>query len=145
MLFSYGSGQQRINDNKKCRQIARDFYCHADAVVQRGSHRPMEHIQDFTWSHWMPPLVKCLRRIAPAAAMVDKFEQNTQNTNKTQLLASNYGTFRALVVYENFGTWNRPSTQLINVTFCVKKWNTMIGAEELADIFSYQMLSGDKK
>ncbi len=38
----------------------------------------------------MPPLVECLRRIAPAAAMVDEFEQNTQNTNKTQLLASNY-------------------------------------------------------
>jgi hypothetical protein len=28
--------------------------------------------------------------------------KHTQNTNKTQLLASNYGTFWALVVYENF-------------------------------------------
>jgi hypothetical protein len=27
MLFSYGNGQQRINDNEKCRQIARDFDC----------------------------------------------------------------------------------------------------------------------
>ena len=36
-------------------------------------HRPMEHILGFTRSHWMPPLVKCLRRIAPAAAMVDEF------------------------------------------------------------------------
>ena len=25
-------------------------------------------------SHWMPPLVDCMRRIAPAAAMVNKFE-----------------------------------------------------------------------
>jgi hypothetical protein len=48
MFFSYGSGQQRINDNEKCRQIARDFDCHADAAVQRGLHRPMEHIQGFT-------------------------------------------------------------------------------------------------
>jgi hypothetical protein len=34
----------------------------------------MEHAQGFTGSHWMPPSVDCLRRIAPAAAMVNKFE-----------------------------------------------------------------------
>jgi hypothetical protein len=43
-----------------------------------------------------------LRYIAPAAAMADKFEWNPKNTNKTQLLSSNYGTFRSLVVCENF-------------------------------------------
>jgi hypothetical protein len=64
----------------------------------------------------MPPLVDCLRRIAPEAAMVDEFERNTKNTNKTQLLASSYGTFQALVVCENYGTQNEPSTQLINAT-----------------------------
>jgi hypothetical protein len=36
--------------------------------------RPMEHIQGFTRSHWMPPSGECLRRIAPTAAMVDEFE-----------------------------------------------------------------------
>jgi len=50
----------------------------------------------------MPPSGKCLHRIAPAATMVNKFVETTQNTNKAQLLASNYGTFRALVVYEIF-------------------------------------------
>jgi hypothetical protein len=145
MFFSYGSGQQRINNNNKCRQIARDFDGHVDAAVRCGSHRPMEHIQGFTWSHWMPPLVECLRCITPGAAMVDEFERNTQNTNKTQLLASNYGTFWSLVVYENFGTRNRSSTQLIDATSCIKMWNATIGAEELVDISSYQMLSGDKK
>jgi hypothetical protein len=30
---------------------------------------------------------------ATTAAMVDKFVETTQNTNKTQLLASNYGAF----------------------------------------------------
>jgi hypothetical protein len=40
----------------------------------------------------MPPSGKCLRHIAPAAAMVDKFVETTKNTNKTQLLASNYCT-----------------------------------------------------
>jgi hypothetical protein len=44
------------------------------AAVRRGAHRPMEHIQGFTRSHWMPPLGKCLRRIAPTAAMLDEFE-----------------------------------------------------------------------
>jgi len=43
----------------------------------------MEHILGFTRSHWMPPM----------AAMVNEFVETTQNTNKTQLLASYYRTF----------------------------------------------------
>ncbi len=78
-------------------------------------HHPIEHVQGFTGNHWMPPLGKCLRHIAPAAAMVNEFVETTQNTNKTQLLASNYCTFRALVVCENFIPQNRPSTQVIDV------------------------------
>ena len=62
----------------------------------------MAHVQGFTGSHWMSSSGKCLRRIAPAAAMVNEFVETTQNTNKTQLLASNYSTFRALVISENF-------------------------------------------
>ncbi len=45
MWFSYCSGQQQIDNNNKCRQIAGDFDCHADAAVRRGAHCPMEHIQ----------------------------------------------------------------------------------------------------
>jgi len=85
MLFSYGYGQQQISDNKKCRQISGNFDCHMDAVVRRGAHLLIEHIQGFTRSHWMPPPGECLRRIAPAAVMVDKFIETTLNTNKTQL------------------------------------------------------------
>jgi len=62
----------------------------------------MEHIQGFTQSHWTQPSIECSHRIALAAAMVKEFESNTQNTNKTQLLASNYGKFLLLVVCENF-------------------------------------------
>ena len=116
MLFSYVGGQQRIGDNKKCRRIACDFDCHADAAVQCRAHRLMEHILGFTRSHWMPPLGECLRRIAPAATMVNKFVENTLNTNKTQLLTSIYGTFRAPVISENFIPQNGPSTQLIDAT-----------------------------
>jgi len=31
-------------------------------------------LNSFTQSHLMPPLGECLRRIAPAAAMVNEFE-----------------------------------------------------------------------
>jgi hypothetical protein len=82
MLFSYVSGQQRIGNNKKCRQIAGDFDCHAYTAVQRGVHRPIEHIQGFTRSHWMLPSGECLGCVAPAAAMVDGFVETTLNTNK---------------------------------------------------------------
>jgi hypothetical protein len=54
----------------------------------------------------MPPSGKCLRRIAPAAAMVNKFVETTQNTIKT----------RALVISENIIPQNGPSTQVINAT-----------------------------
>jgi len=74
MLFSHGSGQQRNRRDKKCRRIAGDFDGHGNAAVRREAHRPMEDIQGFTRSHWMPPSGECLRRIAPTAAMVDKFE-----------------------------------------------------------------------
>ena len=57
----------------------------------------------------MPPSGECLHHIAPAAVMVDEFVETTQNTNKIQLLASNYGTFRLLVVCENFN----PKTTII--------------------------------
>ena len=56
----------------------------------------------------------------PAAIMVNKFVENTLNTNKTQLLTSNYGTFRALVISENFIPQNGPSTQLIDATSVVQ-------------------------
>ena len=93
MSFSYVSAQQRISNNNKMQANCWCFDCHADAVVQHGAHRPIEHIQGFTRSHWMPPAGKCLRHIAPAATMVNLFVETTQNTNKTQLLRSNYGTF----------------------------------------------------
>ncbi len=116
MLFSYGSGRKRIDGNKKCRQTDGNFYCHGDAAVRGRAHRPIEHVQGFIQSHGMPPSVKCSHRIAPAAAMVNEFVETTQNTTKTQLLASNYSTFRALVMIENFIPQNGPFTQLIDAT-----------------------------
>ncbi len=137
-------GDNGINNNKKCRESAGDFDHHADAVVQCGVHRPVDHVSGYTRSHWMPPSGKCLRHIAPAAAMVDKYIENTQNTNKKLFLASDYGTNRSLNVYENFIPQKGPSTQLVDVTSCVKMCDATIGAEELVDISSHQKLSADK-
>ena len=74
MIFSYGSGRQRIDSNKKCRRIDGHFDGHGDAAVRRGTHCLIENIQGFIRSHWMPPSGECLRRIAPAAAMVKEFK-----------------------------------------------------------------------
>jgi len=72
--LAYGCGQQRNQRDTKCRQIDDDFDGRSNAAVQRGAHRPMEHIQGFTQSHWILPLGECLCQIAPTAAMVNEFE-----------------------------------------------------------------------
>ena len=120
--LAYSCDQQRNRRDKKCRQIDDDFDDHAYAAVQRGAHLPMKHIQGFTRSRcftrsrWMPPSGECLCHLALVVAMVDQFLETTQNTNKTQLLASNYGTFRALINSENFIPQNGPSTRVIDAT-----------------------------
>jgi hypothetical protein len=80
-------GNNGIDNNKKCRESAGDFDHHADAAVRCRAHCPMEHIPGFTRSHWMPPLGKCLQPIAPAAAMVNKYVENTQNTIKKPIFS----------------------------------------------------------
>jgi hypothetical protein len=65
-------------------------------------------------------LGKCPRHIAPADAMVDEIVETTQNTNKTQLLASNYGTNLSLINRAIFVTRKGPSTQHIESTSFVK-------------------------
>jgi hypothetical protein len=78
-----GNNDNEIGDNKNEGKSG-NFYCH-NAAVQHGAHRPIENVQGFTGSHCMPPLGKCLCRIAPVATMVNQFVETTQNTNKTQL------------------------------------------------------------
>jgi hypothetical protein len=129
--------KQIIGNNKKCRRIAGNFDHHADAAVRCGVHCPMEHIQGFTRSHWMLPSAECSRPIAPAAVMVDKLVEKTQNTNKKLFSASNLRYNQPLVVCENLIPQNEPSTQLIVATSCVKMGDTAIVAEERSYILSY--------
>ncbi len=84
-------GNSKIEDDKKCRQIAGNFDW--KAVVQGGVHCLMKHIQGYTGDHWMLPSGECLCHIAPAADMVNKIVEIPHNTtNKTHLLAGNYPT-----------------------------------------------------
>ena len=72
-------GDNKIANNKKYTSNTGNFNCHADAVVQCELLRPMDHIPGFTRSQWMLPLGDCLHRIAPAAAIVNKFFENTKH------------------------------------------------------------------
>ncbi len=75
-------GSNESTTTEIVRQIAGNFDCHADAAAWCGEHHLMDHIQGFTQSHWMPPLGKCLRLIASAAARVDKFVETIQTLTK---------------------------------------------------------------
>ena len=51
------------------------FDGHRDAAVRYRVHRPMEEVQGFTRSHWMPPLGKyCGRNMQPVTYMPFFFE-----------------------------------------------------------------------
>jgi hypothetical protein len=43
---------------------------HAAGEIRREAHRPMERIDGFMRSNYMPPSSLCSRRIGPADAMV---------------------------------------------------------------------------
>ncbi len=101
MFYSYGSERQRIDGNKKKQANRWQFWlpwqCSSATrgVSSDGAHPGL---------HSKP--LKCHHRSSAcavsAATMVKEFKSNTQNTNKTQLLPSNYGTFWSLVVCDNF-------------------------------------------
>ena len=124
MLFSYCCGGQWNWRWQKWRRIAGDLDCHGNAVVQRGAHHPIEHVQGFTGSHCMPAWGECLHRTALVAAMVNQFIETTQNTNKTQLLASNYSKFWELFFSRLTGptTYGFAQRAVVESTWLRSKW-----------------------
>jgi hypothetical protein len=44
------------------------FDCHGGSPVQYEVHCPIQHVQGYSGSHWMPTSGDYLLRIAPAAA-----------------------------------------------------------------------------
>jgi hypothetical protein len=69
----------------KCTSIAGHFDGHAEALKQFMRHCPMDDVQGHIGSHWMPPLVDYLLRIAPVDARATANKQ--QSTNTPTLLA----------------------------------------------------------
>jgi hypothetical protein len=53
-------GDSKQNNNCKCTYFAGRFDGHCNAAVQYSAHHPMEEVQGFTRSHWMPPSGKHL-------------------------------------------------------------------------------------
>jgi hypothetical protein len=54
----------------KCTSVAARFVGLADTLVLGGVHRPMQHVQGYSGSHWTLLLGNYSLRIAPAAAGV---------------------------------------------------------------------------
>jgi hypothetical protein len=50
-----------------CSSIVGRFDGHGGPPVQCKVHHPMQHVQGYSGSHWMPALGNYLLRIAPAA------------------------------------------------------------------------------
>jgi hypothetical protein len=51
-----------------CLSVAGHFDGHGRPPVQYEAHCPMQHVQGYSGSHWMPALGKYLLRIAPVTA-----------------------------------------------------------------------------
>ena len=126
MLFSYGYERQQNQWPQKYTSNAGNFDCYMDAAVWWGVHCPMEHILGFTKSHWMPPLGKRLRRIAPTAATVDDCGCKHKNTYKTQLLASNYGTLAGNVGICVCQLYSPNDRHLCLLSTCQQCWPDML-------------------
>jgi hypothetical protein len=52
----------------ECTSSAGRFDVQGGAPEQYRRHRPMQHVQGYSGSDWMPPLGNILLHIAPAAA-----------------------------------------------------------------------------
>jgi hypothetical protein len=59
---------KKLTMTNKCTSSAGRFDGHGSEPEQYRRHRPMQHIQDYSGSHWMLPSGNYSLRIAPAAA-----------------------------------------------------------------------------
>ena len=63
----------------ECTSVTGHFDGRAEALKWYMRHRPMQHDQGFTGSHWTPPSGDYWLRIAPAAAGVTANKTKVQN------------------------------------------------------------------
>jgi hypothetical protein len=62
-----------------CSSIVGHFDGHGGPPVQYKVHRPMQHVQGYSGSHWMLPLGNYLLCIAPVAARATANETTKKN------------------------------------------------------------------
>ena len=71
MVLSYNYAKQKMTAaTNKCTYVAGHFDGHAEALKRYIRHRPMQHVQGYSGSHWMPPLSNYSLCITPVAARV---------------------------------------------------------------------------
>jgi hypothetical protein len=68
----------KLTMTSKCTSVVACFESLADALEQYRRHRPMQHVQGYSGSHWMPASGEYSLRIAPAAARATG-KQTTNN------------------------------------------------------------------
>jgi hypothetical protein len=95
---------------KKYTSFSGCFDGHGNLPGQYNMHCLMENILGYIRGHWMPPLGQCLHRITLATTRVIEF-----GTQK-----GGYGDENRSSKANSKKTQNRPSTQLIEATSCIK-------------------------
>jgi hypothetical protein len=65
-----------------CSSVVGHFDGHGSQLAQWEVHRPMQHVQGYSGSHWTLPLGNYLLRIAPAAARATATETTTKKCTK---------------------------------------------------------------
>jgi hypothetical protein len=67
------SQTNKVAATNKCTSAVGHFDGHDGVPVQCQVHCPIQHVQGYLRSHWMPPLGKYFPCIAPVGAMVIDF------------------------------------------------------------------------
>jgi hypothetical protein len=65
-----------------CSSVIGHFDGHGSPPVQYKVHRPMQHVQGYSGSHWMPPSSNYSLRITPAAVRATANKRMTKNVPK---------------------------------------------------------------
>ncbi len=66
----------------KCTSIVGHFNGHGGAPEQYRRHHPMQHVQGYPGSHWMPPLGNYSLCIAPAATRATAIKTKTEKMDQ---------------------------------------------------------------
>jgi hypothetical protein len=89
----------KLTISSTCSSVVGHFDGHGGLSVQYKVHRPMQHVQGYSRSHWTLPSSNYLLRIAPAAARATANKMTTKNVpkrlaNSMAMAVRQYNTLR---------------------------------------------------